>query len=217
VAALGRPDARKLGAPPDTLLTEEQRWEESPTNSHYAKTKYLAELEVWRGIAEGLDAVIVNPSLVLGEGDWHRSSSRIFHYVYREKPFYTDGLVNYVDVQDVAEAIHRLLLSDITAERFILNAGSTSYQQLFALIAAAFGKKAPWIRVKPALTAVIWRLEAVRSWLTGNSPLITKDTARSASHRFRYDNRKIEQATCLTFRAPEETIRRVCESFERAV
>ncbi|HEV7350715.1 SDR family NAD(P)-dependent oxidoreductase [Telluribacter sp.] len=217
VAALGRPDLRKVEAGHDIVITEDQRWEESPSNSHYAKTKYLAELEIWRGVAEGLNAVIVNPSLVLGEGDWDRSSTQIFRYVYDEKPFYTDGLMNYVDVVDVAEAVYRLLFSDITAERFILSAGSMTYQELFNQIADVFGKKRPGLRVSSSLTAVIWRFEALRSWLTGSPPLITRETAKSATHRFRYDGRKVQKAIGLTFRSYEETIRRVCESFGKGV
>ncbi len=99
VAALGRPHPRTIEQDKPVVIDETQRWEDSPNNSAYAKTKYLAELEVWRGISEGLPAVIVNPSLILGEGDWQKSSTQLFKYVYDGKPFYTEGTVNYVDVQ----------------------------------------------------------------------------------------------------------------------
>lgn len=214
-AALGRPDPRRVLQGQEVVIDESQRWEESPTNSQYAKTKYLAELEVWRGVAEGLRAVIVNPSLVLGEGDWHRSSTRLFRYAYDEKPFYTEGMVNYVDVQDVAEAVSRLLFSDITGERFLLNAGSMTYQALFNQVADAFGKKRPTIRVGAGLAAVIWRLEALRSWLTGSTPLITRESAKSATHRFRYSSEKIQNALSFTFQPVDHTIRRVAGSFGR--
>jgi dihydroflavonol-4-reductase len=140
IAALGRPDARKIVPGQELILDESQRWEDSPENSEYAKTKYLAELEVWRGIAEGLNAVIVNPTLILGEGDWTKSSTQLFRYVYQEKPFYTEGIANYVDVKDVAEIIFRLLFSDISADRFLLNGGSISYHHLFNTIADAMRK-----------------------------------------------------------------------------
>ena len=98
-----------MGLKAEIVVDEDAKWEDSPYNSHYAQSKYLAELEVWRGIAEGLSAVVVNPSLVLGVGDWGRSSSRVFRYIWQEKPFYTDGQVNWVDVRDVAEIIFLLL------------------------------------------------------------------------------------------------------------
>lgn len=213
VAALGRPNPRLIPAAGPLVLDETQRWEDSPTNSNYAKTKYLAELEVWRGIAEGLRAVIVNPALILGEGDWHKSSTQLFRYVHDEKPFYTEGTVNYVDVQDIARIIPRLLFSEIQAERFILSAGTTSYRNLFENMARALGKKPPYLKVDTGLAAVVWRVEAVRSWLTGSRPLITRDTARSATHHFEYSNAKVKQALSYDFQPLGKTVQRVAESF----
>lgn len=213
VAALGRPDPRMIESNATTIIDETQRWTDSPSNSAYAKSKYLAELEVWRGIAEGLSAVIVNPSLILGEGDWQKSSTQLFKYVYDGKPFYTEGTVNYVDVRDIAEVVFELTLSNIDNERFILSAGTATYRKLFTVIARSFDKKAPHIKVGPGLAGVIWRVEAVRSWLTGSRPLITKDTARSAAHHFEYSNAKIKQALSFDFQPLDKTVQRVCESF----
>ena len=213
VAALGRPSSPQ-GLPADTtiIIDENQKWEDSPLNSHYAKSKYLAELEVWRGVAEGLAAVIVNPSIVLGEGDWTRSSTQLFKYAHDEKPFYTEGFVNYVDVQDVAKAAVALLFSDIKDERFILNAGHTTYQKLFSTMAAAFGKKAPAWRVSPALFPFIWRFEVVRSWLTGKAPLITRETAKTARSKFVFDASKLEKQLGFKFDTLEATVERVCKN-----
>ena len=217
IAALGRPDARKVIAGQDLFLDESQRWEDSPENSEYAKTKHLAELEVWRGIAEGLNAVIVNPTLILGEGDWTKSSTQIFRYVYREKPFYTEGISNYVDVEDVAEIIFKLLFSEITAERFLLNAGSISYQNLFNTIADAMHKKRPSFKVGTGLAGLIWRIEAIRTWLIGTKPLITKETAQSAARRIKYNNDKIKNALGFSFQPIEKTVARVSESLLRKI
>ncbi|MEO6282624.1 MAG: NAD-dependent epimerase/dehydratase family protein [Dyadobacter sp.] len=212
IAAIGRPDSRKVLPGQDTVLDESQRWEDSPENSEYAKTKHLAELEVWRGVAEGLNAVIVNPTLILGEGDWTKSSTQIFHYVYREKPFYTEGLANYVDVLDVAEIVSRLVHSDISGERYLLNAGSISYHNLFNAIADAMHKKRPHFKVKPWVAGIIWRVEAVRTFLLGTKPLITRETAQSAARRIRYDNAKIKNALGFNFQPVEKTVTRVSES-----
>ncbi|WP_138483101.1 NAD-dependent epimerase/dehydratase family protein [Dyadobacter bucti] len=212
IAAIGRPDSRKIIPGLDITLDENQRWEDSPENSEYAKTKHLAELEVWRGIAEGLNAVIVNPTLILGEGDWSKSSTQIFRYVYKEKPFYTEGLANYVDVLDVAKIISLLLSSEISGERFLLNAGSISYQNLFNTIADAMRKKRPSFRVGPGLAGFIWRIEAVRTWLLGTKPLITRETAQSAARKTKYNNEKIKNALGFKFQSIEETIARVSES-----
>lgn len=212
IAAVGRPDSRKQQKGQNIVLNEEQRWEDSPENSEYAKTKHLAELEVWRGVAEGLDAVIVNPTLILGEGDWNKSSTQIFRYVYREKPFYTEGIANYVDVVDVAEIVYRLTGSDITGERFLLNAGSISYRNLFNMIADKMNRKRPSMKVGPGLAGVIWRVEAVRTWLLGTKPLITRETAQSAARKITYDNAKIRNALNFKFQSIEETVSRISES-----
>ncbi|CAG4991040.1 hypothetical protein DYBT9275_00664 [Dyadobacter sp. CECT 9275] len=212
IAALGRPDPRKVQPGREIVLDESQRWEDSPENSEYAKSKHLAELEVWRGIAEGLDAVIVNPVLILGEGDWTKSSTQIFRYVYQQKPFYTGGVSNYVDVNDVAEVIFQLLFSDISAERFLLSAGSISYQELFFLIADTMKKRRPYLKVGRRLSGIIWRIEAVRTWLLGTKPLITKETAQSGVRLIRYDNSKIKNALGFRFQAIENTVARVSES-----
>lgn len=207
VAALGR-SAKKTG-PDQQIIDEAARWEESPLNSHYAKSKYLAELEVWRGASEGLSVVVVNPSVILGEGDWHRSSTQLFKYAYDEHAFYPEGTINYVDVLDVAEAIVQLLRADVSGERFILNAKSLPYRDFLAKVAQAFGKKPPGIRLPRAATRVLWRLEALRSWLTGRAPLITRETAQSSGHSYVFPNDKIRRTLGLEFRSLDETIARV--------
>lgn len=212
-AALGRPDPKRQITESEIVIDEEQRWEESSSNSYYSKTKYLAELEVWRGISEGLEAVIVNPSVVLGEGDWNKSSTRLFRYAYDEKPFYTEGKMNYVDVKDVAKAVVALLFSPISAERFLLNAGSIPYKNFFEMIADGFGKKRSSVKVGKFVASIIWRFEAVRTFITQGSPLITKETARSATRHYSYSSKKIQEKLGLTFTPIEETITRVCQSF----
>ena len=215
VAALGRPDPRMIDASKPTVIDENQKWEESPLNSHYGKSKYLAEIEVWRGVAEGLSAVVVNPSMVLGEGDWTRSSTQLFKYVFDENKYYTEGLINYVDVLDVAEATVKLLVSEVKNERFVLSAGSTTYRELFAKMAEGFGKRPPSKLVSPFLTEIIWRVEAARSWLTGSKPLITKETAKTARTKFIYNGEKIQKALGFTYRPLDETVGRVCKALKK--
>lgn len=214
VAALGRPAPRQgtLAGEP-VVITENQKWEESPMNSEYARSKYGAELEVWRGLAEGLPVVIVNPSVVLGEGDWRRSSTALFKYVFDEKPFYTAGTLNYVDVLDVAELIFRLLRAEHSGERYILSAGRVSYQTFFEQAAAVLGKRPPRYLIHPVLAEMAWRVEALRAWLTGHAPFVTKETARSAQHHFFYPNTKIREALDYEFRPIEATLVRIGAAF----
>ncbi|MEJ8801054.1 NAD-dependent epimerase/dehydratase family protein [Pontibacter sp. H249] len=209
IAAVGRPK----GA---TILTEKDKFDIAEEHSAYASSKYFGELEVWRGISEGLKAVIVNPSVVLGPSDWHRSSTQLFKYVYKEKPFYTQGGANFVDVRDVVEAMLQLTFSDISGERFILNAEQLSYKDFFTAVAKCFGKKAPGVKVPPFLTEIVWRVEHMRSWLTGGRPLITKDTARITGKQFFFSNEKVLKATTIQFRPVKHSLEWVCRELKPA-
>ena len=218
VAALGRPVAKGQASAGQPLVVDEgQKWEESPYNSAYAKSKYQAELEVWRGVAEGLDAVMVCPSLVFGVGDWSRSSLQLVKYVQDERPFYPAGIANYVDVLDVAEALHWLMQQDTKAwsastRRYVLNSGTIPYHTLLMSMANALGKRPPGIRIAPFLTRLLWPFEAIRAWLLGRVPLITRETARSASSYYQYDGRKIEQVADFQYRPLSETLNRIAEA-----
>lgn len=111
-------------------VNEATKWEESKVNTHYAKSKYRSELEVWRGISEGLNAVILNPSTILGYSDWNTGSSAIFKNVYNEFKWFTSGVNGFVDVEDVAAATVLLLESTISEERFIINGDHWPFRKL---------------------------------------------------------------------------------------
>ncbi|OYU66247.1 MAG: epimerase [Cytophagaceae bacterium BCCC1] len=211
VAAFGRPAQTLISSGEKITIDEKQKWESSDTNSHYAITKYMAECEVWRGQAEGLSTVIVNPSIVLGEGDWSKSSTQLFKYVFNEKPFYTKGFINYVDVQDLSIIIKTLLLSEIENERFCVSSGLISYKEFFEKIANSFGKKSPSFEVKPWMIDYLWRFEALKSWITGNAPLITKETAKTSRLQVFYNSNKLKKAIEFEFRPLATTLKRVCD------
>ncbi len=210
IAAVGRPKGVDI-------LTEHNKWDAGEEHSAYASSKYFGELEVWRGIAEGLKAVIVNPSVVLGPSDWNRSSTQLFKYVYTEKLFYTEGGANFVDVRDVVEAMLQLTFSDISGERFILNAEQISYKNFFEAVANYFGKKAPSIKVPPALAEVVWRLESARTWFTGGRPLITKETARITGKNHIFSNDKVSRAAKMSFRPVYDSLEWVCRELKTTV
>src|SRR4029079_11827444 len=142
--------------------------------------KNKAELEGWRGFAEGLEGVIVNPSTILGFGDWHQYSCAIFRNAYREFPWYTKGINGFVGVEDVAEAVVQLALSDITQKRFIVNAENWPFQKLFNTIADGFNKKHPYREATRTMGEIAWRIEKMKSMLMGKKPLLTRETAKVA-------------------------------------
>jgi nucleoside-diphosphate-sugar epimerase len=202
VAAIGR--IRKGEA-----VNEETKWTEETNGSHYGKTKYLSELEVWRGIGEGLNAVIVNPSIILGESTWEAGSTSLFKNVWNEFPWYTHGSTGYVDAKDVANAMIQLMESPISAQRFILANEHLSYKTVLTKIADTFSKKPPHREAKPWMGAIVWRLEHIKSLITGKEPLLTKETTKTAHATTVFSNEKIRQALPgFTFTPVDETIER---------
>lgn len=209
IAALGRPENQS------DLINEKLVWKTSKNNSVYAVSKYAAEREVWRGTAEGLDVVIVNPSVILGVAGPGMGSSRIFNTMWNGLKFYPPGKNGFVDVRDVARAMIMLMESDIRNERFILNAENLEYKELFSIMAAAMGKPAPSIKVSAAMSGLAWRLEKLRSILKRVKPLITKETAHTAVQNYEYSNEKIKKELGFEFTPIEETIRHFCGVFLR--
>jgi nucleoside-diphosphate-sugar epimerase len=195
-------------------VNEEKKWEESKANTHYGKSKFKAELQVWRGINEGLEAVILNPSTILGYGDWHSSSCAIFKNVYKEFKWYSPGINGFVDVEDVAKAAIILMESNISEQRFIISGDSWPFRKLQDIIADGFGKKRPGKPTTPFLMAVAWRMEKVKSLFTGKKPLLTKESVRVAQSQTWFENDKILKALPdFSFTPLEETIKKACEKY----
>lgn len=208
VSALGR---TRNGA----TITEQMNWTEETSNSVYGKSKYLGELEVWRGIGEGLQAVVVNPSIILGGDSWDNGSSALFKSAYNEFKYYTEGITGFVGVADVVNAMIMLMNSKISGQRFILSSENISYKEIFFSMAKYFGKKPPHKKVSPFLAELIWRAEAIKSAITRKKHLITKETARTAQAIVRYDNSKILNALpTFQFNPVDGVINQTCKTLK---
>lgn len=205
VAALGRIRENEP-------VNETANWTPETSNSVYGKSKYLAEMEVWRGMGEGLNVAIVNPVIILGAGDWNKGSSEIFKSAYNAFPWYTEGVSGFVDVMDVVDAMQLLMQSNISGERFIISAENIQYKAIFTKIATTFNKPAPHKKVTPFLASIVWRLEAIKGMITGKAPLLTKETAATAQAVVHFDNSKFLKAFPeFKYRTIESTIERACE------
>lgn len=208
VAALGRIRV-------DQAINETMNWTEETSNSEYGKTKYFAEMEVWRGMGEGLKVVVVNPVIILGCSDWTRGSSALFKSAYDEFPWFTEGSSGFVDVLDVVDAMVYLMESQIFDQRFIVSGANLPYKEIFTMMANAFHKKAPHKKVTSLLAEVVWRLEAIKGIITGKSPLLTKETSRTAQASVRFDNSKLlQELPQFEYRNMQESIERICTEFK---
>lgn len=182
-----------IGGQQNQLTTEATKWKQSPRTSGYAISKYSSEKEVWRAVEEGMDVVILNPSVIIGAGDWNESSMTIFRTVQNGLKFYTPGQNALVDARDVATVFVKLMKSDVKNERFLCISENVPFKSYLQQIAERLSVKAPSINTPKWLIGVVWRIVGVVAWLRGKHPTITKETAHSAFSTMEYSNEKVSK------------------------
>ncbi|MFD2582773.1 NAD-dependent epimerase/dehydratase family protein [Pedobacter vanadiisoli] len=204
VAALG--NAKK-----GQKINEKDFWEYDANAHAYGLSKYEGEMEVWRGITEGLEAIIVNPSVIIGKNAGFEGSGAIFKLVKGGFPFYTDGASGFVDVEDVARVMILLMDASVSGERYIISADDYHYKTLFSEIAQGFGVKAPAKEAKPWMLGIAWRALKFVSVFTGKEPSITKDAAKSSVTLSYYNNDKVKSETGIVFKPVAESIKEITQ------
>lgn len=208
VAALGGPVNGEF-------ITEESKWTSTKNHSAYAVSKFKSEMEVWRGIQEGLKAVIVNPSVVIGPGFWSSGSGSLFTRATKETKYYTTGKTGFVDVRDVTRAMVELMESNISEERFVLNAENVSYKDLFTDVASAMHVKKPQKQATKKMLKTISILEYVVSSLGLKKRELTKEVVRASFSESNYSNEKIKEKLGFEFRSIKESIADTAENFKK--
>jgi dihydroflavonol-4-reductase len=202
IAAIGE-------AKPGHLTTENNHLEETPHEDGYAISKYESEMEVWRGIAEGLDAVVVNPSLIIGSGAGTGGTGKIFEGVRQGLKYYTSGTCGFVDVEDVAKSMIALMQSDISGQRYIINAENWTWRNFLTEAAEGFGIKPPKIEAKPWMLNLAWRVSALLGAISGFRGL-DKVSAQAASKTMSYCNKKLKKTIGIEFKPISQSIREIC-------
>jgi len=188
-------------------------WKTATGNSSYAISKYRGEFEAWRGLSEGLNVVVVNPSLIMGAGCWGQSSGELITRAHKWLPFYTDGVTGYVDVKDVANCMVRLMDENKFGERYILNAENISFLEVISQLRKNFNKKPVSLKAGPFIMHSARYADALFSLLTGKKRLITKDIITSALDRNYYDNSKICRELNYVFSPIDKTLQKVCKTY----
>ena len=202
-----------IGGKPQEEITEETKWEKNQWTTEYGITKMLAEREVWRGIQEGLEAVIVNPGIIIGTGnDEHKILTRLFKRIAtRNMPFYTNGTNGFIDVEDVAKISIELMNSNISAERFILINENISFKNYFEKIASAMNVEPP----KNALNKTTGNLFVMADWFLSKiyhrKRSLTKENLKISLEQFSYSNQKIKEQFNVDFINMDVTIRKIAE------
>lgn len=196
--------------PGKTEIDETSVWEDHPNRSLYSRSKYYSEQEVWKGIEKGLNAVIVNPGVILGISGTNTGSSQLFAQVKKGLMFYTNGGSGYVDVRDVVKAMIQLVNSPILNERFILVGENCSNKEILSWMADGFGRMRPKICIGKKFLIAVGFISELLGKIFHFSPLIDRGTARSATHREYFCNEKIRKAIGFEFTSIESAIKEYC-------
>ena len=210
MAAFGRPEDAAQA------IDETSEWRPSRVNTAYAESKYLAELEVFRGIAEGLDAVLVNPALIFGVGRPGEGTMHIAQQVRDGRlPALPTGGTNVVDVIDVAVG-HRLAMArGETGARHFLGSENLTWRVIIETLADAFGVAPPSQTLNPTLALAVGTLAETFAFVIGGRPRLTRETARTASRFYRYSNRKAVEELGCSFRPFKETAQRMAQALSQ--
>lgn len=197
----------------ELLITESTFWKKSKHNSAYGISKYGAEREVWRGMEEGLQAIIVNPSIVIGPGNLASGSMALFGEIKKGLKFYPPGSMGFVDVRDVTKCMIRLMERNLFSQRFIISSENIAYREVINQVADCFRMPRPTIRVGNLLTEIGWRAEALRNIFSRTKPMITKESARNGQQDWCYSNEKIKSTTGIEFISIHDSITETCQVF----
>ncbi len=209
VSALGK---SKSG----NIIDEEAEWQDSKYNSPYSISKKAAEMEVWRGHAEGLSVGILNPSIVLGAGNWTKSSVKIFGNMIRGQKLYPPGSNGFVDVRDVARASVLLLSNGIHGKRFVLNGANLSFKSLMEKIADVYQVTPPKYKIRQWMIPISWRLMGLYALLSRRVTVYNKYSVISSSKHWKYDNAQSVKELGISYRNMDDTIQSTADAFLRS-
>jgi len=194
----------------DKVIDENNKWPGSVTPSNYGRSKYLAELEVWRANTEGLPVGVLAPSVVLGPGDWNKGSTKAFKYVWEKNRFYNSGSLNFVDVRDLTNSVINLLNSSEHSERFIINGGNTTWKSFFEKVAASMHLSPPSIVATPFLITIALIFDKLLSFFPGVEQKLSKEAIAQSKNDFIYSSEKIKKIYGQEFNGLDDTVHWVC-------
>jgi dihydroflavonol-4-reductase len=163
-------------------------------------------------VAEGLDAVVVNPAVIFGPGRPGEGTMQIVEQVRGGKlplGFAPAGGTCVVDVEDVAEGHRRALALGHTGERYVLGAENLRWIELLGTLAQALGVSPPTRTLPPRLAGLAAGAAEAVALVTRTRPLLTRETARISGRFYRYSNAKAVEALGCTFRPFAETAARI--------
>jgi nucleoside-diphosphate-sugar epimerase len=187
-------------------ITESDLWDPADSNV-YATSKYLAEMEVWRGGQEGLKTVIVNPGVILGPGFWDQGSGKLFTKIASGLKFTPPGGTGFVGVWDVVRAFEAIAAQNCFNQRFILVAENLKYAEVLTQIAHLLEVPEPKKTLRHWQLECLWRLDWLKSAMGSRRRKLSRDTVRSLRRPKTYSSEKIEKCIGFQFQPIGEVLR----------
>ena len=187
IAALGDPIANEK-------IDETTPWNNDLPKTGYAYSKYRAELEVWRGMQEGVDAIIVNPGVILGYAHRTGPAKQFFNYVKRPTYYFTSGGTGYVHVDDVVDALLQLAKSKLKNARYVLVAENLTYKTFLARLKQQNQLKSSAKFVSATTLKMLWMADTVAAFLKLKKKVFSKGLLQSLTTTATYNGTKISKA-----------------------
>ncbi len=185
-------------------LDESSDFNPKEEHSAYAISKHLAEMEVWRASAEGLDSIIINPGMIVGSGNWGSSSGDLFPTLENNSYTFSGG-TSYADVRDVARISVELMEQNIFGERFVIISENKRYADLAKQVRQELGLKEPKVLSRFQLNMGILA-NSLLGWLIPKLRMVTRSNVEAISGMKIISNRKVKERLNYTFIPLEETI-----------
>ncbi len=203
--------------PAGQLINEGTPWNPDEKNNVYSITKYGAEMEVWRGTQEGLDAIIVNPGIIFGISPNNDGSGIITKLGSRGISYYPSGGMGVVDVKDVVKAMIMLMDSEINNEQYILVAENVTYQEILSKFSILYGKKPPTKKLSKPLMIFFSQMDWLSSKIFRTKRKLTRATVNSMFSISWYDSSKIKEQLGFQFTPLENTLKGIVKREGREV
>ncbi len=206
-----------IGETQGRMMNEMTKWDPDHTHPYYSLSKFLAEREVWRGQAEGLKTIILNPSNILGPTEWGKKANDKFFRIWNGLKFYPSGSLGWVDVRDVAWLITQAMDRDLSPKRIILSSENLSFLEVFQLMANELDKPAPTVELPSWLLKAVSIPDTLLSSLIGKNPKVSREMAQISGLHLSYDNTLAKTLFDFNFTSVAEAVRDSAKAFKQAV
>ena len=196
-------------------IDENNYWDGNKHKSAYAISKYGAEMEVWRGVQEGVKSVIINPGVIIGPGFSKSAFGKIIKMVTKKKRFHTCGKTGYVDVRDIANIMIRLMNSKIENERYIVVNKNLSYKRVIDIVSSNLGLKNKSTFLSKSKLKIALMLDLVSSKFLNKERKLSKALCKTLTRNFNYSSKKIKKSLSFEFTSILETFEKSCQFYSQ--